>query len=54
MNNLKLAEHIVTTSERKDRKEHRQFPTIANELRKKGLRVKSKDNWGTTEWTVYI
>lgn len=50
----KTGEFKVTTSDMKDRRKHRVFNNIANELRKKGLKVRSRDNWGTTEWTVYI
>lgn len=46
--------HTVTTSDRLDWKRHQQFKGVVNELRKRGLKVSSKDYWGETLWTITI
>jgi metal-dependent amidase/aminoacylase/carboxypeptidase family protein len=37
-----------------DREYHRQFPKIAQELRKQGFTVTSSVNFGVTDWVITI
>lgn len=37
-----------------DRKLHRNFNNVANELRRKDLKVSSKVNWGVTDWYISV
>lgn len=37
-----------------DRELHRQFPAIADELRKRGFGVTSMVRHGVTEWTIVV
>jgi hypothetical protein len=46
--------HKVVTSERGDTKKHRTFMLVANELRKRGLKVDHTQNWHQTEWVIKI
>lgn len=37
-----------------DKKLHRMFPAIAEELRSRGLNVSSSVNWGVTDWIITV